>query len=247
MIRPLWPGTDPGDLQDWLPLIIDLENFLAQQGLDKVSPDMPSLVGVGHSMGATITLCLALKRPELFSALVLIDPVLFPSWGTISSNILYRLGLLYQLHPLIKRTLRRRNQFESRQMMFESYRTKPVFSRLSDRSLWAYINSLACDLPDGRIQLCYSPQWEAQIYATGIIGDKALWKTLPGLRLPVLLLRGELSNTFWPSTARLFQQKLPAAQIITIPDTTHLLPLEAPEKVSLLIDQYLSGKVTNDT
>jgi pimeloyl-ACP methyl ester carboxylesterase len=131
--------------------------------------------------------------------------------------------------------------------MFDNYRRKAIFSRLSDNSLWAYVNSLACDLPDGNIQLCYSPEWEARIYLTAILRDMAMWRALPRLGVPVLLLCGELSNTFWPSTARLFKRKLPGARIITVRDATHLLPLEQPDNVSNIIDQYLSGKVTNDT
>lgn len=244
-MRPLWPESDPGELQDLLPLVNDLENFIEQQGLDKANP--PNLIGVGHSIGATITLHLALRRPDLFGALVLIDPVFFPPWMIVFLSTIKRLGLVYKVHPLIKSALRRRNRFESRQAMFTNYRKKAVFSRMPDDSLWAYVDSLACDLPDGGIQLCFSPQWEAHIYAIGVIRDMALWRTLQNLRIPVLLLSGELSNTFWPSTARLFKRKLTGAQIITIPAATHLLPLEQPETISFIIDQFLSAKVTNDT
>ncbi len=61
------------------------------------------MIGIGHSMGATTTLRLALRQPERFQLLVLIDPVMFPPLTGIAWNIIFRLGLAYQLHPLVKR------------------------------------------------------------------------------------------------------------------------------------------------
>lgn len=240
-MRPLWPEADPNELHDWLPLANDLGNFLNQQGWDgSAQSSSQALIGAGHSVGATTTLRLALQKPGLFRALVLIDPVLFPPWMSLLWKLIARLGLAHQVHPLIKSALRRRNTFDTRQAMFDNYRKKGIFSRLPDDSLWAYVDSLACDV-SGDIQLCYPPEWEARIYATGALDDMALWRALPGLPTPVLLLRGELSNAFWPSTARLFQRKLPNAQIITIPNTTHLLPLEQPAETARIINQYLSA------
>lgn len=246
-MRPLWPEADPHKLQDWLPLADDLEEFLMEQAVDKARGNFAAPIGIGHSMGATITLRLALKRPDLLRAIVLIDPVLFPPSLTLFLNALSGLGILNHIHPLVRSTLRRRNFYANRQAMFYSYRNKPIFSRLPDSSLWAYVASLACDLPDGGVKLCYTPQWEAQIYATGGLRDMSLWRDLPNLHIPVLLLRGELSNTFWFSTARLFKRKVPEAQIFALTNTTHLLPLEQPENTFHIIDKFLSCKVTNDT
>ena len=36
------------------------------------------MIGMGHSIGAIVTLRAALREPTLFRALVLIDPVLLP-------------------------------------------------------------------------------------------------------------------------------------------------------------------------
>ncbi len=42
-------------------------------------------------------------------------------------DVIYRLGLGYRLHPLVKGARRRRNSFESQEAMFENYRQKTVF------------------------------------------------------------------------------------------------------------------------
>jgi pimeloyl-ACP methyl ester carboxylesterase len=231
-MRPLWPHARPQDLQNWLQLANDLEDFLQKNNLSQI-------VGVGHSMGATTTLRLALSRPDLFSALVLIDPVFFPPWMIIIWNVLSRLGLAYRLHPLASSALRRRNVFDNRQAMFDNYRRKNIFERFSDESLWALVDSLACEQPDGSITLCYSPAWEAHIYLTGVLSDMPLWRDLPRLVPPTLFLRGSDTNTFWESTAKMVKNRLPSAQTITIPDSTHLLPLEKPNETANHILKFL--------
>ena len=75
-MRPLWPGADPAKLHTWIPLADDLAGFLKQEKLARP-------LGVGHSVGATTTLRLALRQADAFSAIILIDPVLMPpriSW-----------------------------------------------------------------------------------------------------------------------------------------------------------------------
>ena len=114
-MRPLWNFTDPGEFFNWRILADDLEQLLDQQGVDQV-------IGIGHSMGATTTLRLALRRPERFRSLVLIDPVIFPPVMSIAWDLIFRLGLAYRFHPLAKGALRRRTCFENQTAMFINYR-----------------------------------------------------------------------------------------------------------------------------
>ena len=231
-MRPLWDGADPMHLFDWRPLAADLAQFLDELYLTR-------LIGVGHSMGATTTLRLALLQPERFRALILIDPVLFPPSVVYTWNLIYRLGLAYQLHPLARFTRRRRCSFESPQEMFHQYRKKTVFQRLSDEGLLAYVTAMARQSPDGSVQLCYSPEWEARIYVTGVRADMEIWDDLSSLKPPTLILRGDQTDTFRENAAHAFQHRLPSATIVSIPNTTHLVPLEAPAETAKLIIQFL--------
>ncbi len=232
-MRPLWSPHSPESFQDWTPLSEDLAAFLDQRGLRQV-------IGAGHSMGATATLRLALEQPERFSALALIDPVFFPPWFIHAGRLTSRIGLLEQIHPLIKKTLRRRTDFESKEAMFENYRRKPVFQGISDSGLMAYVDSMATPLDNGTVRLSYPPAWEAQVYRTGARGDMDIWRRLGHLQPPLLVIRGENSDTFWASTGQRMLRLLPGAQVITIPNTTHLVPLEAPEQVHKLIYDFIT-------
>jgi pimeloyl-ACP methyl ester carboxylesterase len=223
-MRPLWPEARPEDISDWRPLADDLERFLHQQGLSGV-------LGWGHSMGAVTTLRLALRRPERFSALVLIDPVFFPPGMIVLWDLIYRLGLGYRLHPIVRSALKRRDSFESREAMYANYRKKAVFRRLSDQALHDYVDALGCPRPDGSVALCYPPTWEARIYVTGVRADLELWRRLPQLKIPLLIVRGAETDTFWERTGRLVQRRLPTAQVVSVPQSTHLVALEKPEAI----------------
>jgi pimeloyl-ACP methyl ester carboxylesterase len=232
-MRPLWPSADSTAFSDWKVLADDLDQFLDQQALGQV-------IGVGHSMGATTTLRLALRQPERFRSLVLIDPVIFLPFMSVTWDLIFRLGLAYRFHPLVKSALKRRTCFEDRSAMFTNYRQKPVFSRMSDESLQAYVDSLACPDSNGQIQLCYPADWEARIYVTSLRADLEIWRQLPGLVPPVLFLRGSDTDTFLAGTAHRIERRLKTARIATLPDTTHLLALEKPGLVCHSIIQFLS-------
>lgn len=218
--RPIWPGTRPLEVRNWQPFADDLVAFLKHQA-------PLGWIGVGHSIGGTSTLRAALQYPDLFNAIVLIDPVIFPPWF-ISFWRIIPLNLAYRLHPLARQALRRRQTFESIDAMLDNYRGKAIFSRINDEGLEHYARALARVGESGKVVLTYSPEWEARIYVTAARADLDLWLGLPKLTPPLLILRGAHTDTFWPSTARLVNQRLPRAQIHTISGTTHLLPLEKP-------------------
>lgn len=238
--RALWPGSDPQAIQDWQPFTEDLAAFLDQRSLQ-------GILAVGHSIGAITILRLALQQPLRFSAIVLIDPVLFPPWMCLAWDLIYRLGLGYQISPLTAGTLKRRRTFSDRTAMYKNYRLKPVFQRLSDSALEDYVNALARPRTDGQVELTYSPEWEARIYVTGVRRDFDLWRQLPDLHPALLVIRGAETNTFWESTARLLQHRLPSARVVSLPVATHLVPLERPAQVADLIQEFFLSSVQGVT
>jgi pimeloyl-ACP methyl ester carboxylesterase len=229
--RPLWPGSNPDEISDWHPLTDDFLQFL---------DDHPykSLISIGHSVGGIVALRAALKQPNRFRALVLIDPVLFPPIVVRSWQVISALGLGYQMHPLVRAARNRRRQFDDLDRVFNGYRRKPVFRYMDDVSLHAYVEGIACPAEHG-YQLCYSVEWEMHIYATSVKRDMDIWKGLAGLNMPLLIIRGAETDTFWASTARRVHQKAPQARIVTIPQSTHLVPLERPAEVYQAIQEFL--------
>ena len=235
--RPLWENQVPHEVRDWSDFAGDLITFM-EQSTPLGEAKLP-LIGVGHSLGGTVTLMAAIHRPDLFKALILMDPPFYPPRASFIWNVLFRLGLVYWFHPLIKGAVNRRNHFESREAMFAHYRRKKVFEQMDNRGLWAYVHALAAPSSNGAIHLRYPPQWEARIYATSLLRDWKTWQNLHGFALPILLLRPEHGAATPDKTVKRLQKLLPHAVVKTIPGTTHLAPLEKPEQVAEMILKFL--------
>jgi pimeloyl-ACP methyl ester carboxylesterase len=237
-MKPLWEGSDSRGLKDWGDFVGELIIFLESAPLAG-SGNNP-IVGVGHSLGGTVTLMAAIQRPELFRALILIDPPFFPPGASLIWNVIYQFGLAYLLHPLVKGAIKRRNAFDNREAMFAHYRQKKVFEKIDDRGLWAYVDAIAKPSANGALELRYSPAWEARVYVTGVLRDWKTWRELRGFRLPVLLLRPEYYPATPDRTTQLFQQIAPQTVVRTITNTTHLAPLEKPNVISEMIFEFLN-------
>ena len=229
-LRALWGEAKPEELQSWHPLSEDLIQFLSERGAEPV-------IGAGHSIGAVVTLRAALRDPRKFKALVLIDPVLFVPSRLVAWKILYSLGLGDRINPLISSAKKRRRTFNALETIYSRYRERKVFRYMSDENLRIYIEGIMRRTNDG-YELIYSPEWEAQIYRTGL-QDFDLWRGLPGLDVPTLFIRGAESDTFLENAARLVQRKQPKVRIEAVPRSTHLLPLERPREVFEVMQKFL--------
>ncbi len=231
LLRPLWPDSNPAEIQDWKPFSSDLLQFLDEQKIGAV-------IGAGHSIGAIVTLRAALAEPDRFRTLLLIDPVLFPKYFMVEWNLARILGLGNQIHPLIASALKRRRKFDDLDKVFEGYRRRSIFRFFSDENLRILIEGLTRKTDSG-YELVYSPEWEAAIYYTGVWRDWDIWSGLAGLKVPTLIIRGAETDTFWESTGRAVQRKNDRIKVVTLEKSTHLLPLEKPRHVFKIMQSFL--------
>lgn len=236
-LRPLWEGQNKDDFQDWHPYSDDLLRFLSDRGADPV-------IGVGHSIGGIVTLRAALRDPDKFRALILLDPVFFIPSFLVGWNFIRAIGLGEKTHPLIPAAKKRRREFEDLDVLFRSYRSKPIFRYLNDDSLKAYIAGITKPKADGGYELAYTPEWETHIYLTGL-RDFDLWRGLPNLDVPTLIIRGAETDTFLPNAERLVKKKNPHIRVHTMQNATHILPLEYPREVAELINDFVQ-KIKQD-
>lgn len=232
LLRPLWGNSTPDGIRDWLPFTEDLLRFLSDLQADPV-------IGVGHSIGGIVTLRAALREPQRFRAIVLLDPVLFPPALILGWNLLRLVGMGDRLHPLIPLARKRRREFNDLEMVFRGYRSRPIFRYFSDENLKTYIEGITQPKAEGGYQLIFPPEWEAHIYYTGVWRDMDIWRQLPRLQVPTLIIRGAETDTFLERTARLVKRKQPKVRIETLAQATHLLPLERPNEVFELIQSFV--------
>jgi pimeloyl-ACP methyl ester carboxylesterase len=241
-LRPLWEGAKPEKIQSWHPFSDDLIRFLSdgKSGFDTPSATQLSpVIGVGHSIGATVTLRAALRDPNQFRALVLIEPVLFVPQFLMMWKIVRAIGLGDQAHPLIAGAMKRRRRFDDLETVYRGYRKRRVFRYMSDESLRAYIEGITKPTANGTYELVYSPEWEVQIYRTGL-QDFDIWRGLPNLEVPTLIIRGVETDTFLEKAARLVKRKQPKIKIEALKNSTHIVPLEHPKKAFELMQTFLN-------
>ena len=134
LLRPLWQDLRPESLQSWHPLSDDLRSFLSS----RPGP----VIGVGHSIGAIVTLRAALRDPSQFKALILIEPVLFVPRRLILWHVFRAMGFGDRVHPLIAGAKKRRRVFDDLEMVFRGYRNRNIFRYMSDANLRIYIEGM---------------------------------------------------------------------------------------------------------
>jgi pimeloyl-ACP methyl ester carboxylesterase len=229
-LRPLWPESDYREFKNWETIANDLIQFLDQQGLKNI-------IGMGHSFGGIATMIAAQKRPDLFSKIVLIEPVVLPDWVYFMTKFFPK-AVLKKINPIVKSTITRTDKWENRETAFEQFRTKKVFADIADKELWDYINSGTSETKNGNIELTYSKEWEAQVYMT----FSNPWGYFRKLQTPYLALRGETSTTIRDETWAKWQKLKGADTLVQFDNCGHLLPLEKPKKLAQTILTYLSSK-----
>ena len=174
-------------------------------------------------------------RPDLFSQLILIEPVFLPPEILQMSAQNPDAGAF---HPMVTGALKRRNRWESRQIAFDRFRRKSVFKRFSDEALWDYVNSASRQTEHGDFELVYPREWEARFYA---MPPQGVWEAIPKLTQPTLAIRAAESDTLFPRAWQLWQELQPEATFIEVPDCGHMLTLERPFQTAQLILNHLSN------
>ena len=222
--RPLW-SDEPAPLRaDWHLFARDLNHALAQ------AFDEPVWL-MGHSLGGVVALLAAIREPDRYRGLILLDPVFLGWRKTLGLNLAPR-GQLKRL-PMIRGALRRPQQFADRQAAFDFHRGKRAFQGLSDAVLWDYIEAGTLAADDG-VKLAWSGAWEAAVYASVPL----VWPRLRRLQMPTLGLRGAGSDLLTPAALQRWQRLQPDVQLDTLPGG-HLFPLEHPEATAARVLDFL--------
>ncbi|NBS28513.1 MAG: alpha/beta fold hydrolase, partial [Actinobacteria bacterium] len=116
------------------------------------------VIGVGHSMGGAALVMAALREPELFRALVLYEPIIFPPESRRPDA---------PKSPLADGARRRRTNFASFDEALANYSAKPPLNVFHPECLEAYVRHGFRETPDGDVTLKCRPEHEARTYESG--------------------------------------------------------------------------------
>jgi len=217
-------------LRNWDTFVDDLECFVANLA--------KPVIAMGHSRGATVSLLLAIKRPDLIRALILIDPTILPfSW--MWWWYLAKLTGLTRFVPIVATAANRRNVWPDQKSILEAYRTKTVFQTWQDGFLEAYLQDGTEKTRNGAIRLSCDPAWESKCFA---VCPHDVWRYIPRLQKPALILYGAESDTFLAAAAKRFKAKVPGAALRCLEDAGHFVPMERPDEIAEVIVDFLKNQ-----
>jgi pimeloyl-ACP methyl ester carboxylesterase len=188
--------------------------------------------GVGHSLGGYLNYLAAVRRPELFRAIVLLDAPIIGAFRGGMLGATKRLGIVDRVTPA-GATRDRRSTWASREEAKAHFRARALFRHFTAECLDDYVNYGLVER-EGALHLKINPAIEYQIYRT-IPHD--MMKHLPKLRVPAVFIGGADSDVV--RRVRLAGMK-PKFRMRKVPGG-HLFPFERPRDAATSIAQVLDG------
>ncbi|GLR15428.1 alpha/beta fold hydrolase [Portibacter lacus] len=223
LLRPFHENADPNDISNWDGLRDDFIQLADQKG-------WKNIIGVGHSLGSTVTMMAAVERPDLFSKLVIIEPPCVPQiFFTLLSVMPY--SLAKNLVPPSKIALKRRHKWASKQEAFDLLRKKNIFSQWDDETLKAYVEYGLEEDENGDYRLTFSKYWESKIYCT----IENPYRLFPKIQTPSLCIRAGESDVINDKNWNKWQRLQDDAKFVTVENSGHLVPMEKPKEIAELI------------
>jgi pimeloyl-ACP methyl ester carboxylesterase len=186
----------------------------------------------GHSMGATVCLLAAARRPGLARGLALIEPVVLPPARYQTLSLPFAPFLMRYTLPLARSAAKRRTRFASREAAFKALKGRGIFKTIPDETLRAYLEDGLVE-EDGGVRLACSPTYEAATFAAQ---RQDPWSALTRAPRPIVVLCAQRHSTCPPAIAERIQDLRPDARIATIGGATHALPMERPDRARAAIE-----------
>ena len=183
-------------------------------------------IAVGHSMGGAALVMAALVEPQLFRALILYEPIIFPS--AIRENV----SMNSAPSPLVEGARRRRKTFATRADAFANYASKPPMNAFDPRALHAFVDYGFRDASD-HIELKCAPEHEARNFEMGAIHET--WDQLKNLRVPTWVVSGSQQQGQPSGFAANIAEQIANSHFVEWQDLGHFGPMQQPERLAELI------------
>ena len=207
---------------NWANLVDELILHLEQGG--------EPVWGVGHSLGGVLHYHAALRRPELYRGVVMLDSPLLTGADRLMIRAAKRFGFIDRITPA-GRTVGRRETFGDFGEARDYFAGKTLFRHFDPDCLEAYVrHGLREEERGAGLRLRFSAATEISIY-------RNVPHIVPGrpqqLALPLAIVRGEQSRVVLPHQARQVR-RMPRGEQHSLPGG-HMFPLERPQDTAHLL------------
>ncbi len=218
-------------VENWQIFIKDLATLIS-------SITKPPVIGIGHSIGGYFTYAAAALYPHLFSKLILLDPIIFPSNILQLAALIRKLGLSgYMTLPKMTRT--KKFEFASKKEALDHYQGKGMFLSWDKAFVEAYVDTAIEQGTTDSYSLCCHPEFEAQIYEQVPLNT---WSHAPKIQVPVMVVRGETSDLFCRKAGKKMEKKIQNCSFVELGKLGHFLMMENSSEVIDTILPFLQLK-----
>lgn len=237
----------PGRMKSWHRYRDDVIEWL-----EKEAPH--GVVLSGHSMGATVALLVAGKRPDLVKGLVLADPVIMPRVYYFWKHVFPPVTWIANRNQLARGAKKRRAEFPSFRNALESYTGRGAFTSWREPFLADYlldgidrVDHNSAQSEEQVWRLTCEPKWESATFAAQ---RNQPWRALRKVRkhkIPIIVLRPNRASVISPKVRAQIILMNQALMMKGVRGTTHFLPMEAPYEVRDALSAFIARLVERFT
>jgi pimeloyl-ACP methyl ester carboxylesterase len=184
------------------------------------------VIGMGHSIGGYFTYAAAARYPDLFSKIILLDPIIYSCHIVWTSAVARFLGLSKH-HWLPRMTRGKKSEFADRKAALDYYAGKGMFKTWHKAFVESFVDTAIEKDSADSYSLCCHPEFEAQI-CEALPSDT--WAHAKKITVPVMVLRGEKSHLFYRSSLQSLSNRLENSQCKEVENHGHFFVMESPER-----------------
>ncbi len=214
--NPKFPVTD-----NWERLRDELREEIEKRYTEKI-------IGVGHSIGGVLHFLVAVQKPELYAAIILLDAPVISRLSSFGVRLLKTFSFIDRFTPS-QITRFRRNLWQSKTEVFEHFRQKEKFAAFDADVLRDYAEYGTVETARG-LELFFKPSVEANIYRTL---PHNLPKYRGKLNVPAAYIGGIASEEARMARLSFMKKYLPFE--FHFLEGSHLFPLEKPQETAAAI------------
>ena len=208
---------------DWHSLSLELEARL--ESLPK------PLVGAGHSLGSVVMYLVAQRRPEWFSALIMLDPPMMNGWHGVMMHAAKLTGMIDRVTPAGK-SKGRLDYWPNWDAVESYFSSRGLFRAFDPRCLADYLRA-GLEPWEGGWRLRFRPEVEVDIFRH----TPTAATRMPRLKVPGAIITGKGSPSPFLDSARRHVRR--HGMLHRIAEGSHMYPLEKPEQTLALFRETL--------
>jgi len=192
------------------------------------------VIGIGHSFGGVLTLWAAMKRPDLFKKIILIDPPFMSRARRFSIALTALLGITDKVVPIARNAKRRKADFASLDEARNYWKPKFLFRSFHPQCFEDYVQHSLVPSEEG-FTLKIPPSLESQFFSTTPFRIGPANLAMPSYYL-YPLQHGVLSG----NALAQHKKKFAGTEFIPFEKGGHMFPLEFPHETADFIKELIA-------